>query len=468
MQQSQVPAKFPIPFANGAGPSYIRDIPEGSQIGIVNGAASLQDGFPPLCFLPVDSGGVPPFGQDINGILKLLTLWARWQAAGGLNLWDGTFASKIGGYPRGALLSSTTAGLAWLNMVDGNLTNPDGGTAAGWLSVMTGAAVPQTSLVHAGADTSSTPNVITIPALSPPISALANYQVFEIVPAADITGPTTVSIQSFGAIPLKRNDGADPSSGDGPAGRPFLAVFLNGVLRRLGQSSSEVSSTVITNIFGSRLVVGGRTAVYNSPGTYTLTLPADVSTFAVETWGGGGGGGGATGNGTTAAAAGGGGGDYEAGSYACRAGSALTIVVGGGGSGGSAAGSNGGNGALSSVTYIKPDGSSATIVAGGGTGGGGSTGGPAANGPGGTGSGGLVSRPGYIGGLPYNVGSTNTFIGGSGGSAYNSSTTPPNFGAAGNGGSFPAGGGAGSAGNNVTGNGSIGGPGASGLVIARY
>ncbi|AWB21249.1 hypothetical protein DA075_10280 [Methylobacterium currus] len=468
MQQSQAPAKFPIPFANGAAPSYIRDIPEGSQIGIANGAASLQDGFPPLNFLPVGSGGVPPFGQDLNGLFKLLTLWARWQAAGGLNLWDGTFATKIGGYPRGALLSSTTAGLVWLNTIDNNTTNPDGGTAQNWQPVLTGASVPQTSLIHAGTDTSTTPGAITIPTLVPAITALSNYQVFEIVPALDIAGPTTVSIQSFGAISLKRNDGGDPTAGDGPAGRPFLAVFLNGVLRRLGQSSSEVSSTVITNIFGSRLVVGGRTTVYNSPGTYTLQLPTDVTTFGIEVWGGGGGGGGATGNGTTAAGAGGGGGDYEAGSYACRAGSALTIVVGGGGASGTPSGSNGGNGSLSSVTYTKPDGTSVTIAAGGGSGGGGSSnGGSLGGGAGGTGSGGAVSRPGYFGGLPYTV-SNNVFIGGSGGSSYNSSTTPPNFGFAGNGGSFPAGGGSGSAGNNVTGNGSIGGAGASGLVIARY
>ncbi|RWI41581.1 MAG: hypothetical protein EOQ93_31870 [Mesorhizobium sp.] len=53
MKLSALPAKFPVAWGASASPSYIRSIPLGSQIGIVNGAASLIDGFPPLNFLPV-------------------------------------------------------------------------------------------------------------------------------------------------------------------------------------------------------------------------------------------------------------------------------------------------------------------------------------------------------------------------------------------------------------------------------
>ncbi|TIW87308.1 MAG: hypothetical protein E5V52_04410 [Mesorhizobium sp.] len=52
MKLSALPAKFPVAWGASASPSYIRSIPLGSQIGIVNGAASLTDGFPPLNFLP--------------------------------------------------------------------------------------------------------------------------------------------------------------------------------------------------------------------------------------------------------------------------------------------------------------------------------------------------------------------------------------------------------------------------------
>ena len=127
MQQSNIPAKFPITFGSGAGSSYIRTIPQASQIGVTPGAASLTDGFPPVCFLPLAAGGIPPFGQDMNGILNEITQWNQWQQAAGPITYDATFAVSIGGYPKNSILTSTTAGKWWWNTVDNNATNPDSG-----------------------------------------------------------------------------------------------------------------------------------------------------------------------------------------------------------------------------------------------------------------------------------------------------------------------------------------------------
>lgn len=134
MQSSDIPSKFLIPFANSAGAGYIRTIPLASQIGVTDGAASLTDGFPPLNFLAVGAGGVPPFGQDFNGLLKQITQWSRWQGAGGLVTWDSALSTAIGGYPKGALVASTTAGHVWLCTVENNTTNPDAG-GAGWVDL---------------------------------------------------------------------------------------------------------------------------------------------------------------------------------------------------------------------------------------------------------------------------------------------------------------------------------------------
>jgi hypothetical protein len=140
MQDSNVPTKMAVPFANGAGVGYIRPIPTPSQIGLTPGAASLTDGFPPLTFTPETAGGVPPSGLDMNGILNLLSAWVRWQAAGGPNYYDATFAVAIGGYPKGALLSNaSTPGSIWVCTLDNNATNPDTG-GAGWIPLTTGAA----------------------------------------------------------------------------------------------------------------------------------------------------------------------------------------------------------------------------------------------------------------------------------------------------------------------------------------
>lgn len=148
MQDNQIPVKFPIPFASGAGGSYIRAIPQASQISIQNGAASLTDGFPPNTFVPPNAGGVGPFGQDVNGILRQITQWLQWAQAGAPISYDAAFQSSIGGYPQGTVLASATFSNYWLSLIDNNLSNPDTG-GANWLSFY-GAKVPTYQRFTAG------------------------------------------------------------------------------------------------------------------------------------------------------------------------------------------------------------------------------------------------------------------------------------------------------------------------------
>lgn len=136
MQAASVPTKFPIPWASGAASNYIRAIPEASQVNVQNGAASLTDGFPPNCFVAIPAGGSWPWGMDMNGILKQITQWNQWQQAGGPIYYDAAFALEIGGYPKGAqLTSASTVGLTWTSTVDGNGSNPDSTTSANWVAI---------------------------------------------------------------------------------------------------------------------------------------------------------------------------------------------------------------------------------------------------------------------------------------------------------------------------------------------
>lgn len=132
MQTSDIPAKFVKPFAYAAGGGYIRAIPETT---VDPGAASLAQGFPPLTFQPVASGGQPPDGRDFNGLLNQATAWAWWVAAGGPIFYDAGFVAENGGYPRYAVLASTTPGGFWQSTVDNNTTNPDSG-GANWIAVV--------------------------------------------------------------------------------------------------------------------------------------------------------------------------------------------------------------------------------------------------------------------------------------------------------------------------------------------
>ncbi|RVT95263.1 hypothetical protein EOD42_16905 [Rhodovarius crocodyli] len=132
MLASGIPTRVSVPFANSGDRNTI---PVPSQIGVTPGLASFTTGFPPLTMTPIEAGGVPPFGQDMNGILYAMSAWNRWQAAGAPVAYDAAFATAVGGYPRGARLASSAAdGREWLNLIDNNTTDPDAG-GAGWMSL---------------------------------------------------------------------------------------------------------------------------------------------------------------------------------------------------------------------------------------------------------------------------------------------------------------------------------------------
>lgn len=132
MLASSLPNKIQLPFANSGSKNTI---PVASQIGITAGAASYTDGFPPLTMTPIPSGGVPPSGQDFNGIFNAITAVQQWQSAGGIFKYDLAFSTAIGGYPNGAVLMSTSNKTYWLNLADNNTTDPDSSGAANWTSL---------------------------------------------------------------------------------------------------------------------------------------------------------------------------------------------------------------------------------------------------------------------------------------------------------------------------------------------
>lgn len=140
MQQSDLPARFPIPFGNSAGASYIRTIPKDPVAPTGSDApASLTEGFPPETFLPESSGGIPPNGKDFNGILNQITAALRWMAAGGPAIYNSDFSTDIGGYPKGAVLASVaTAGILWQSTANNNTTDPDSVGAANWVRYSSG------------------------------------------------------------------------------------------------------------------------------------------------------------------------------------------------------------------------------------------------------------------------------------------------------------------------------------------
>jgi hypothetical protein len=132
------PYLISIPFgADAANPTYINlPIPVPSQISITVNAASFTDGFPPSTMTPETSGGLPFFGQDMNGILYMISAYCANFAAGALPVWSTDLATDINGYPLGAVLVNASGDGLWISQVDGNVTNPDAG-GAGWVPLAT-------------------------------------------------------------------------------------------------------------------------------------------------------------------------------------------------------------------------------------------------------------------------------------------------------------------------------------------
>lgn len=259
LDQASMPAKFPIPWGASAGTAYIRSIPAPSQIGIQNCAASLTDGFPPLTFVPASAGGCPPFGQDMNGILRQLSQWNRWGQAGGPVYYDSAFSAAIGGYPKGAVLqSSYVPGNRWLSTIDNNLANPDTATGGEWVQdpsqVQTGTPMP--SLSATAPQGSVLANGETIGSSTG--TALQGLQTFALYRFVWANCPNTrCAILTSGGTPTTRGASADA---DFAANKGLTLPSMKG----LGLMGADTMGGTSTTFLAGVPVASGSTTTPNS------------------------------------------------------------------------------------------------------------------------------------------------------------------------------------------------------------
>jgi hypothetical protein len=133
------PSILLVPFAaDAAGANITFPIPVDPTV--TPGQASLSLGFPPVTMVdPVSAAGVPPYGQDFNGIFKMITAYLVWLQGGGGFYFDQDFSDEYGGYAQGSVLQSATDKTRfWISTADNNTTDPDGVSAANWIPVGSG------------------------------------------------------------------------------------------------------------------------------------------------------------------------------------------------------------------------------------------------------------------------------------------------------------------------------------------
>ncbi|OUJ11250.1 hypothetical protein [Acetobacter okinawensis] len=127
---------FGTPIGASAASGNIAAIPQ-IQATAGDGTASVALGFPPETFIARAAGGEPPRGQDMNGLLNLLSSAVQVLQAGYLGAFDASFAQGIGGYPAGAIVAGSAPGAFWVSMADANVATP-GAEGAAWQSLFSG------------------------------------------------------------------------------------------------------------------------------------------------------------------------------------------------------------------------------------------------------------------------------------------------------------------------------------------
>lgn len=126
-----LPPVIPEPWAQNANPANINTIPATTS---TPGLASYDLGFPPVTMQAVIAGGIPPEGQDFNGILFAVTSHLYWTQSGQLFPYESAVATAIGGYAQGTLLGSTDGVTQWLSLVNNNMDNPDTTGNTSWVA----------------------------------------------------------------------------------------------------------------------------------------------------------------------------------------------------------------------------------------------------------------------------------------------------------------------------------------------
>lgn len=114
------PAKIITPWANTGSKN---PIPQNANN--TTGEAGYDKGFPDITMTPPEAGGIPPAGQDFNGILFEITSIIRYIQAGGQPSFSSALATAIGGYPSGALVLGSDGVTIWQSQVGSNMDNPD-------------------------------------------------------------------------------------------------------------------------------------------------------------------------------------------------------------------------------------------------------------------------------------------------------------------------------------------------------
>lgn len=129
-----MPVSEPSKYTTLWSQSGIRfDIPAAADP--VTGKAGFDVGFSSINMASEAAGGIPPWGQDFNGILYSLTKAAQYTQAGGIPTFDLSLSASVGGYGKGAVVIDDDRDTLWQCVVDGSTSSPNEGSSD-WVNIL--------------------------------------------------------------------------------------------------------------------------------------------------------------------------------------------------------------------------------------------------------------------------------------------------------------------------------------------
>lgn len=425
MQFSDLPGYIVLPFADSGGKTTI------PVTTATPGRASLTEGFPALNRTPIASGGIPPDGTDMNGILFEVSAWSRWTSAGAPVVFDAAFSTAVGGYPRCSVLTNDALNGQWFSLVNNNTNDPDT-TGTGWMNLM-----PQVAAITAtGTLTIRQQGLVTVDATAGNISltlpgassALGLPLAYTFV-RTDATG-NSVTILRAGSNTIE--------------GLASMPLPVGGRLTLTSDGSAAWRLTAVLGVLGA-------TSIQSFTSSGTFTVPAGIFRVRATVTGAGGGGSGCN---VGQGGSGGGAGSTAIEWIGVAPGDTVSVTVGTAGTAGPSGGSPGGTGGTSSFgAFCSAVGGLGGDVTNGGGIGGTAMGGDVNVRGGDGGDGGGPSDPSYGG----NGGASYWGGGGRAGSTGGGGGLPGRAYGSGGGGSYDRSGGA-----------SAGGAGAAGIVTVEW
>lgn len=273
------PVNLQKPFADSGAKNTI---PVASQIGIVNGAASYTDGFPPLTMTPIAAGGIPPAGQDFNGILNALSAHTTFQNAGGKYRFDSALSTAIGGYPAGFVLQDDAGVNEYVNILAGNTTNFNSTPASigvSWIPYSGQAATQSSASIVASA--AGTADAITA-TYTPVVLSLTNGLVLYVRAGfANATTTPTFSPNGLTAKTIVKGNGLALVAGDIAGAGHWVELQYDLALDKwvLLNPATGVSASAQTQIPVRQTVISGPVDTNGFP----TFLPATSASFSITT-----------------------------------------------------------------------------------------------------------------------------------------------------------------------------------------